>query len=71
MSRFQTFGWFLRRCLWKARGLPVTYRFLAPIIGAVRAGLSLVLAPPVPSALAAALLAATLLAALLAFLPTK
>ena len=53
-------------CLWKARRLSVPYRFFAPIIGAVRAGLTLVLAPPVTSALAGALHAA-----LLALLPAR
>ena len=57
--------------LWKARGLPVPNGFFAPIIGAVRAGLTLVLAPPVTSVLAGALLAATLLAAQLAMLPAR
>ena len=47
------------------------YRFFAPIIGAVRAELTLVLAPPVTSALAGALLTATLLAALLALLSAR
>ena len=42
--------------LLKARGLPVPNGFFAPIIGAVRAGLTLVLAPAVTSALAGALL---------------
>ena len=58
-------------CLLKARGLPVPYRFFAPIPGAVRAGLTLVVTPPVTSALATALLATTLLAALLALLPAR
>ena len=53
-------------CLLKARGLPVPYRFFAHIVGAVRAVLMLVVAPPVTSALTTALLATTLLAALLA-----
>ena len=58
-------------CLLKARGLPVPDRFFAPVIGAVRAGLTLVVAPPMTSALATALLATTLLADLLALLPAR
>ena len=45
------------------------YRFFAPIIGTVTAGLTLVVAPSVTSALTTALLATTLLAALLGLLP--
>ena len=56
-------------CLLKARGLLVPYRFFAPIIGTVTAGLTLVVAPSVTSALTTALLATTLLAALLGLLP--
>ena len=58
-------------CLQNARGLPLSDRFFAPIIGAVRAGITLVVAPPVTSALATALLATTLLAALLPLLPAR
>ena len=42
-----------------------------PIVGAVRAGITLVVAPPVTSALVNALLATTLLAALLPLLPAR
>ena len=54
-----------------ARGLPVPNGFLALIIGAARAGLTLGLAPAVTSARTGALLAATLLAAQLAMLPAR
>ena len=58
-------------CLSKTCELPVPNGFLASVVGAVRAGLTLVLAPALTSALAGALLAATLLVAQLAMLPAR
>ena len=58
-------------CLLQERGLPVPNGFFSHIISAVRAGLTLMLAPAVTSALAGALLAATLLAPQLAMLPAR
>ena len=58
-------------CLLQERGLPVPNGFFSHIISAVRARLTLMLAPAVTSALAGTLLAATLLAARLAMLPAR
>ena len=57
-------------CLLIVRGLPVLYKFFA-IVGTMRAGFTLVVAPRAISALATALLATTLLAALLTLLPAR